>query len=616
MKRNIKNTIYTGIAIASSVAAMVSCTDTWDEHYNSSASSSVDGNLMQTIEKNAPDFARVVKAVKFDKELSSDNSFTVWAPQNFNVDSVLNLALTDSADVVDGFVKNHIARYNISMDGSAQSVSLINNKFALFTNQMFSSSNLVKKNIACSNGILHVIDNGAPFLMNLFELLREQYRESNYAYKDSVGGSLYTFLRKFDADSLDHEKSVSRGYDEYGEQIWVDSVVIRNNTALKNVDALIYEEDSNYIALLPTPEAYHKRFLEYKNLLKFNPKLNENIKIDGIDVCDSLANHYANMFAMNDLFYNMTNNKHMEDSLKSTTYASYASTSYKTGVYYRRDNKGQLKATHDILAGLTPTKCSNGTAYVIDEYPISIEEQAYYEIPLPASPSYLAKASDKSQNSKPYCENIDKDASNGQVRYGIGFTVGYDSLFVDDDGVERLTRVYDKNNPRVSNTTWYYYYPRVDEKKAANMAFFIPNYLAGTYDITLVTVPLWVHKYFFESGENLPSSTPSQFSINIFERNNKGEYPSTTSTATKFLNKTETAKTSKDYSFYAKNNCFIDTVYLGEYTFNNTYYGRGNTEDACGAMIQIKSDRKSPQLIVASIILTPKASKKDEEAGN
>ena len=202
MKSNIKNTLYTGIAVVSSVVAMASCSDTWDEHYSGQGIGLGDKTLMQSIEDNAPDFAKVIKAVKYDRELNSDNSYTVWAPQHFNLDSVLALAQTDSARVVTGFIKNHIARYAVPMDGSEKTITLINNKYSTFNASKFANSDLLKSNIACSNGILHVIDNCFSYKRNIFELLQHQYEISDYAFKDDAGGSLYTFLRKSDADSL------------------------------------------------------------------------------------------------------------------------------------------------------------------------------------------------------------------------------------------------------------------------------------------------------------------------------------------------------------------------------------------------------------------------------
>ena len=113
MNNNIKNTLRMGIIAAAGAAAMISCTDTWDDHYDSASMSGFNGTTMQAIEKNAPDFAAVIKAVGFDRELNSDNVYTIWAPMSFNKDSILEVAKKDSAAVVDRFIKNPIKFINI-----------------------------------------------------------------------------------------------------------------------------------------------------------------------------------------------------------------------------------------------------------------------------------------------------------------------------------------------------------------------------------------------------------------------------------------------------------------------------------------------------------------------
>lgn len=576
---------------------MLSCTDSWDEHFSGSTGNPT-GSLMESIEKSAPDFAKVVKAVKYDRELSSDNSFTVWAPLNINTDSLLAL---DSADVVNGFIKNHMARYSVLMNGDDQNVVLINNKKALFTSSKFASSNVVEENLPCTNGVLHVIDNSTPYSMNIFEAIKEQYKKSSFALKDSVGGSLYTFLRKYDADSLDEKKSVSRGYDSYGNKIWVDSVVIRNNTVLKNVWALIYEEDSNYIAIIPSPEAFNKRFNEYKKLLNFNQDLNKNKAIDGKDVCDSLAKHYANMFAMNDLFYNVSENKYMEDSLKSTTYGTWLPS---TNVYYRKDVKGQLRPTHDILAGLTPTKCSNGTVYYVDEYPMSVLEQNFYGYSLFLQPALLAHNTDKKNAA--YTQNTNLDVSTNDVlRQGTYKEYAKKTVTsVDPETGEEITTVEDDStNYTVRDYTFFEY--RLT-KSASNTyySFFIPYVLSGTYDISLVTVAAWGKDGFADAT---PSENGESFKVRMFERDDKGEYPVLTSPTYTFLH-----DGSDTYTTNPENK--VDTTYIGEYTFKNTYYGRGTTEDSNGVMIQIFPTRRT-QMLLSKIILTPKL-KEDEETAN
>ncbi len=607
MKKNIKNTICMGCIAASGLAAIVSCTDTWDEHYDASSGDGViNGSVMTAIEQNAPDFAKVVKAVGFDRELASDNTYTLWVPVNFNTDSVLALAKTDSAAVVDEFLKNHIARYAISQNDESKIVSLVNDKKAVMDQMSFGATSMVKgrTNIKCGNGVVHMIENSNPYLPNLYELIERQYKSSTFEKKDTVGGSLYAFLRKYNADSLDLARSVSRGVDENGDKIWVDSVVIRNNTVLKNVEALIYEEDSNYLALIPSDKAFNERFNVYKNLFKFNPKENEASAT--IDVCDSLANHYANMFAMNDLFYNMTDNEHYQDSLKSTTYW-YNGPIYS--VYYRKDKPLQPKdrPTHDILEGLTPVKCSNGTAYLVDEYPMSVTEQSFRKLAYSFSPSLMAKESDTS-NKPLYVTNTSTDVSSGAI-YKTGYFVEFEQkpvTIVDDKGEEQTVMMDDSTKLIGSKEYFFYRYEPTKATLASTYSFWLPNFLSGTYDIYIVSCPIWaINGYTGATPEN----KPYKFTVAMNERDAKGAYKKL-AMATKFKH-----PETKSVDYYTNPYAKIDTTYVGEYTFKYTYYGRGTTETNAGAMIHIAPDRKySGTMLLSCIILKPKFSEDDEAA--
>ena len=62
----------------------------------------------------------------------------------------------------------------------------------------------------------------------------------------------------------------------------------------------------------------------------------------------------------------------------------------------------------------------------------------------------------------------------------------------------------------------------------------------------------------------------------------------------------------------------IDTLYLGDYTFKNTYYSRGYTEEAAGAMIQFNTQITSKQttkysreMLISKVILKPKFTEAD-----
>ena len=124
MNNNIKNMLRMGLMAAAGAAAMVSCSDTWDDHYKSASVTDFDGTTMQAIEEKAPAFADVIKAVGYDRELKSDNVYTIWVPTSFNKDSVMEIAKKDPDAVINRFIKNHIARYAVSENGTDQKIAL------------------------------------------------------------------------------------------------------------------------------------------------------------------------------------------------------------------------------------------------------------------------------------------------------------------------------------------------------------------------------------------------------------------------------------------------------------------------------------------------------------
>lgn len=589
MNKPIKNILCTGVIAAAGAAAMLSCSDTWDDHYSGTATTVFSGTTMQAIEAETPDFAEVIKAVGFDRELQSENVYTIWAPANFDKEAMLALARTDSARVVDRFIKNHIARYYVSQDGREdRRVSLMSSKLTTMTaDGKFGSANmdLTRINLSCENGILHVIDSSIPYQYNVFEQIEALYN----AKTDSV--SMYAFLSKWNADSLDADKSVSRGVDENGERIWVDSVMIRNNTALKNMKALIYREDSNYIAIVPSAEAYKERYNVAKGLLVFNPS--ENVGQEegrDMDVTDSLQNYYANLFAMADLFYNRTDNEHWTDSLKSTQYSTF---NWPNHIYYSHVPATGMhpdKEVNDILAKSgSPVKCSNGEVYVVDEYPMTPEEQFFYKLYVEANTrSIVSKETDDGR----YSRNI------GEVVYEAG---NYDKAMINEEG------------DTVGYTSYPYHFLDIPTSGSFNIeaGFEVPNTLAGKYDLYIVTCPIWAKNYGFREGKTMEDDArPYKFQVTMFERANNPGKPATLGLYPASGERLKNPETGANY-FVTDPTNEVDTLYLGEFTFSNAYYGRAKE----GVIIKVASNVSSTEerrgtytreMLISGFIFRPK----------
>ena len=116
-----------GLAVAA--LALVACSDTWDEHYNSSPAGVQEGSLWQAIKQNGnlSNFASVIEACGYDKSLGSSQVFTVFAPTNdkFSASEAQDLIAAYNAEkgqvndndntTIKEFLQNHIALYNYSV---------------------------------------------------------------------------------------------------------------------------------------------------------------------------------------------------------------------------------------------------------------------------------------------------------------------------------------------------------------------------------------------------------------------------------------------------------------------------------------------------------------------
>ena len=607
---NIKNTFRAGLALAAGLVVMYSCTDTWDDHYNAGLSTlKFNGTTMQALEETAPNFAKVVEAYGFSRELSSDNTYTVWAPADgsFNLSDYVGAngeRVADSAEVVNDFIKNHVALYSLSLNPKDQSFSMLNKKRGNMTSDgMFGDSKIdeQKNNISCLNGVIHLIDKPVPYAYNLFEMIAKQYKEDTTEGKDTLSLYAYLYDEKVNKDTLIENKSVSRGVDAEGNKIWVSQYLEKNNTVLKNHDARLYEEDSLFITIIPTAKAWAERYKKAESLLQFNPS--EDSRAAG--TCDSLTRHYANTFAMTDLYFNKNANEHWEDSLKSTDYynAWHGVNDWTQHVYYSKQPKDmpEDKEINDILAKCgSPIECSNGTAYVVDEYPFSVEEQFFKKIKVSASDGAVNKLG--SGDNWSYTKGVQKTFSPRSGVY-LSSIPTFDEESGEQTGTDVLRQTYRFVDfvPTSGNIT---------------VGFNVPNTLSGKYDIYLVTCPMWLKDDYNHIDMSEWDVRPYRFTATIIERDDEGKNIGQFPTKGKQLENPEPIDEKQKTVFVSQGMIYNedghiivnDTTYLGEYTFKNAYYGRADY----GVIIQIgssilTSQRKdfSNEMLISSIILKP-----------
>ena len=608
MNNNIKNTFLSGLIAVAGIAGLYSCSDTWDDHYQGSTGLKYDGTTMQAIQDKASDFADVLKAAGYDRELNSENIYTVWAPANGSFDKAYYLSQIASGDkesVVKRFINSHVARYNISLGNEPQAILLMNSKgvsIGTIAEPTFGKANITAANLSCKNGIINIIDDSNPFVANIYEQIED-------LQKGIEGNTLLNFLNAFNTDSLDESRSVYRDVNENGQRVYVDSVMIRNNTVLKSVDALIYEEDSSYTAIIPSAEAFKKRYDIASSLLKFNPK--EDVAKEG--TCDSLQNYYANMFAMADLYFNDNRNRHQNDSLVSTVYDQDGD--WERHVFY--------KPFSSILAEgkyVNKYECSNGTAYEVDEYPMDITDQFFYRMKMRPTDNIIDRTSNSAGTGfEPFATSASKDffSSTPVTFYPYPIKVSYQDI-LDEDGEStgEQEMVLDTLGSASPQSLSFIHCEPSSSSAAPKYSFRIPNTLSGTYEISIVTVPFWAYKGFSNAT---PDMTGYRFYAYIWQRQNGeegasakvGEYPSSGErlvAADKHADKNYVFTQNVDEDGML---VYTDTISLGEVEFKNAYYGR-NDEGVILQLVpqvtsaQAKNGTYTKDLLISSIILKPK----------
>ena len=544
-----------------------------------------DGSLLGYLQDNPDlsDFVEVVKASGFDKDLASNQVLTVIAPKNGSFDKQYYLNLIQNGrkkEVIDEFIKNHICRYNISMGAEEQTVTMMNKKnvkLGTISEGTIEEENVDKMNVSCSNGVVHVIDGYLPYQYNIYEFLAKDWRD-NYTPAEPLPAldengeavevelppyeTLYGYLSEMYVDSLDEPRSVSRGVDENGDQIWVDSVVISNNKILRRLDAYLYREDSTYITLLPDFDAYNRRFQGIKGLFNFNVSYNSDQAVR-----DSVQRYWAHYYSLCDLSYNMGQhqNIHTQDSLFSTAFSRW---SWPYNVYYNPyEAEGIMSSVYETI------DCSNGQVCRVHEYPFDVYTNVFKKITL-----------------------------EGESRY-----------YIYEDGENQFTNKTSTSYNTVANAadtisgSGYLHVVPAQSSRQTELTFQLPNTLSGQYDIYIKFLPYQV--YAPEDTEH--TNLPIRFRCSLYERNaNNGAFPAYNRATVDFYSNPE----KKERNFQTDPNC-IDSLYIGTYKFNYCYL---NTTP--GVLFKIQSNVTSgvakqftKEMLIDKIVLIPNRERHDDD---
>ena len=296
MKKGISK--YLGaLVMGTALMAVPSCTDTWNEHYQTEDAYTATESLWELLEarEDLSNFRSIVAKAKFYRDethpaytvngkdtvyytfkdvLNANSPVTVWAPTNDALTAeewqkFEEMAENNGYNLQQQFVGNHIALYRKTMAKSGkETLRLINSKFAVinYDEGTLQKAQVVEKNIGARNGLLHVLDSQNEFLFNLYEYIK-------------FSGEVETFrnyLVQRDTVYFMESASIEGLPDENGNPTYVDSVYFQDNMLFNNqlynptgadaedawmnnikmFHAQINTEDSAFVMVVPTDQAW------------------------------------------------------------------------------------------------------------------------------------------------------------------------------------------------------------------------------------------------------------------------------------------------------------------------------------------------------------------------
>lgn len=168
-------------------------------------------------------FAQVLDITGYADDLSSDVSYTVFAPSNSALATV-DLADTAALRVM---VQNHLSYKLVYADKEgnfvASKMQMLSQKLVSMVNNLVSGVQVSRWNIASKNGVLHVVDGIIEERMNIWEYLQTQ-----------AGNPMVDMITSFNQRVMDKDRSVRIGVDSEGRSVY-DTVWSYSNPYLMAV---------------------------------------------------------------------------------------------------------------------------------------------------------------------------------------------------------------------------------------------------------------------------------------------------------------------------------------------------------------------------------------------
>ena len=390
-------------------SGLCSCSD---DHFDITSEAAGKHTIWQQIQANEnqlSEYADILQRVYYSQTeekttpetyadlLNGEQMLTVWAPVNgsFNYNyykGLLETGVRDSIYKVEKeLIRNNLARYSRVVNGSDSiRLELFNNKavWLNYEKHTIKGVTIDAPNVGASNGVLHITSSPVPYQPNLYEYL---------ATREDLD-SINTFIKGFQTTEFNKNAS-TQGPTVNGRATWVDSVTyLANNYTRDFMHAYLNAEDSDYVMIIPTNEAW-KEVLE-KTSKYFNYKSQYELQMHGKSAAgkdsvyteketfeqyelDSIRNLYAKNAICQHLVFNanwpaspragrfssLEGIRELDetgDSLISTAGRKFK----KTGTLNRTNgtNVVEVNKFTDLFGNREPVEVSNGHAYVVDNY--------------------------------------------------------------------------------------------------------------------------------------------------------------------------------------------------------------------------------------------------------
>ena len=463
-----KNLLYNKvIGLAVATLTFVSCTDTWDDHYESLGGGENgvhEGTIWSAIKSNPnmTNFARVIEGCDYVDRLNGSQVFTVFAPTDNDFTSAeaealiaeykaqAETVLPENNTVIKEFIQNHMALYNHSFTNMhIDTLVLMNGKYAVVNpDTTINGVKMTDVNQLYSNGVLFTMDKKLAFEPNVFEAFR---KDQDY---DSIYSFLYNshYYYKVFQPSQSVAGSIVNGKTQY-----LDSVFTQRNELYSYV-GLINSEDSDYIMVAPTNAVWKQLIDEYQTYFDYPEKLTDR---------DSMAYTQARLAIVEGTTFSRTFNTDaaLQDSAMSTNCVrSYTSRlSVWGGVPFEYYQYYMPKAAKGALNQTEIMKCSNGEVRKATEWNID-KRMSFHTYRI--ADNYALK-------------EVKKDYDNSSK----------DSM----DAVSHVVDYVTADNKAFYNKVWNNSFLTFESKVATSnhwMTYTIPGVLSNIgYDIYLVYVP-------------------------------------------------------------------------------------------------------------------------------